>query len=372
MNRPICGSISLILLVIGFVWCVPMATPEEKSGSLAWKNDWENILASAKNEKQLLIFCGGGGAQELVTAFMNKFGIKVEVLVGRTGELTQKLLQERRAGIKTIDLYISGEVPDASVFATGAFTPIKPLLILPEVIDKGAYFDDTIPFADKEEQYTIVIGPYVSMNLAINSDAIKAEEINGYGDLLDSKWKGKISINDPTKQGQGLRWFDMTSRVLMNLDFHRKLVRQEPVLTTDKRLQVEWLARGKYPIAVASSVPSYASFKKAGAPINWVLPKEGLYLASVGSGMVSFMRDAPHPNASKLFVNWLLSKEGLTIWSKENLCQSARKDVPTDFLDQDTLRNPAVKYHIAYREDVVLRQDEDLRLVQEIYGPLLK
>jgi len=52
-------------------------------------------------------------------AFKRKYGINIEFVVGRYGELTQKILSERAAGLKLGDFYMEGEVPDSSLFDTG-------------------------------------------------------------------------------------------------------------------------------------------------------------------------------------------------------------------------------------------------------------
>jgi ABC-type Fe3+ transport system substrate-binding protein len=56
--------------------------------------------------------------------------------------------------------------------------------------------------------------------------------------------------------------------------------------------------------------------------------KEGYYAAS-GSGNVVLLKNAPHPNATKVFVNWLLSKQGQTAITKALGQPTRRFDVDT-------------------------------------------
>jgi ABC-type Fe3+ transport system substrate-binding protein len=56
--------------------------------------------------------------------------------------------------------------------------------------------------------------------------------------------------------------------------------------------------------------------------------KEGYY-AGTGSGNLAMLRNAPHPNAAKVFVNWLLSKEGQTAVTKALGQPTRRFDVDT-------------------------------------------
>ncbi len=353
----------------------PTKPPTQAPAKPSWQEEWDKTVAEAKKEGKLVIACTGGAEVKaaLDKAFREKFGIDVEWLVGRGSEITSKIFAERQAGLFLSDLYLAGATtPIAVLKPAGALAPIKPLLVLPEVLDTKAYFDDGIPYVDKEGTYIICNGPYVAMTLAVNSDLVKPGEIKGYADLLDPKWKDKIAFSDPTIAGAASRCFLMTANMIMNTDYHRQLAKQGPLLTRDVRQQVEWVARGKYPIALAPYVDAIADMQKAGAPIKWISPVEGVYLSSGASGSLSYFSQAPHPNAAKVFVNWFMTKEGLTIWSQSSLTQSARKDVPTDFLYPEGIRDPKVKYFNSNTEEVLLKEEDAYKLAREIYGSLLK
>jgi len=220
------------------------------------------------------------------------------------------------------DLYM-GATPLVTVLKpAGALAPIRPLLLLPEVADKDAYFDNKFPFPDREEMYVLLFGPAVANTIAINANLVKPAEIKGYYDLRNPKWKGKVVMYDPTVTGTARNWFQATA-LAIGLDYHRRPVKQDPMITRDKSLPIEWLSRGKYPIALASSKEIFAEFQKVGAPIQWVPPVEGTYLSATGS--LVYLGKAPHPNASKVFVNWLMTKEGLIMWSKTTLMSTSRK-----------------------------------------------
>lgn len=164
----------------------------------------------------------------------------------------------------------------------------------------------------------------------------------------------------------------MTAAFIMDLDFHRQLAKQDLIITRDPRAHVEWVARGKYPIVMAPHVDAVADFQKAGAPLKWISPKEGAYLSAGASGTLSYFDRAPHPNAAKIFVNWFMTREGLTVFSKAVLTQSARRDVPTDFLYPEGIRDPAVKYFDSNTEEALEKQLAMVKIALEIYGPLLK
>ena len=69
-----------------------------------------------------------------------------------------------------------------------------------------------------------------------------------------------------------------------------------------------------------------------GAPLAWVVPKEGLAWTPSSIGLVN---GGPNPNAAKLFQNWMHSREGQQIVTDFARQYSAHKQVvekPTEEL----------------------------------------
>jgi ABC-type Fe3+ transport system substrate-binding protein len=61
------------------------------------------------------------------------------------------------------------------------------------------------------------------------------------------------------------------------------------------------------------------------------VPKEGLYVAG-GSGHLVVLKNAPHPNATKLFVNWFLSREVQEVYTRAMHQPTRRLDVDSKWL----------------------------------------
>ncbi len=349
--------------------------PTESPIKLPWQAEWDKTVAAAKNDGNLVVYTVGGTEMRdaLGKAFKERFGINIEFITGRGGELAEKVISGRRAGIFWGDLWMgASNTLVTPMKPAGVLAPIKPLLLLPEVLDDKAYFDGQIPFVDRGGSHIIWQGQNVALTLAVNSDLVKPGEIKGYADLLQPKWKGQISFSDPTTGGAAGQWFLVTTNGILTIDFHRQLVRQEPIITRDVRQQVEWVARGKYAVVLAPYIEIVADLQKAGAPLKWISPIEGSYLDAGNTGSLAYLADAPHPNAAKAFVNWFMTREGLTIWSQASLTQTARKDVPTDFLNPELLRDPKAKYFNSQDEELMLKGSEARKLATEIYSPLLK
>ena len=139
----------------------------------------------------------------------------------------------------------------------------------------------------------------------------------------------------------------------------------------DRRLGVEWVARGKYPVGIALKPEIVIDFIRAGAPIKFLEMAEGNYLTA-GGGCVSMLNRAAHPNAAKLFVNWILGKEGGRIYCESYGSQSARNDIPTDFLPPEMVRKPGVKYFLNLGEEIALKEREFSKQTKEMYKPLMQ
>src|SRR5260370_37373285 len=81
--------------------------------------------------------------------------------------------------------------------------PLKPLLILPEVVDGLHWKIGKLWFADPEQQYVLRIFNTVNRAFTINTREGWPEELRVGRDLLEPKWKGRMSFMDPTVSGRG-------------------------------------------------------------------------------------------------------------------------------------------------------------------------
>lgn len=338
-----------------------------------WELKWDNILKAAKKEGRVVIYTGAGSELRtgLTKAFQSTYkDIDLEFFAGRGPEITQKLLSEHRAGLFLADVYISGATTSLSQLKpAGALVPLEPYLILPEVIDPKAWFEGELPFVDKDKINLAFIA-FPSPSVTINTRLVKEAEMKSYRDLLDPKWKGKIVMDDPTSAGPGLKWFGVTGKRILDYDYMRQLVRQEPVIMRDARLPVEWVAQGKYSLGIALWSPIITEFQRAGTPLKQILMMEGSYISS-SIGTLAIIKGTPHKNATHLFVNWLLSKEGQLAWSKADRRQSARVDIPIDHLDREQTRQPGTKYVSGDDEELLLEQPKQADLAKEIFKGLL-
>lgn len=343
---------------------------------LSWQQEWDGLSAKSKKEGQLVIFTSMEedviGA--IASAFQNKFNIKVETQAGRGPEILPKILAQRKANLYLVDLYIGGTDPILFTLKPAeALTPIKPYLFLPEVLNPELWYGKALPWVDNEKQWILQTkGGPEGGDMVINTNLVREGELTSYQDFLQPNWKGKMNLTDPTVAGRGRRWFGTTLYYKnLDLDYMRALAKQEPFLTRDKRLQIEWVAKGKHLVSLLNAPSVYYDFRDAGASIKEIYLKESKVMLGGGSSGLSAIGNPLHPNAARLFVNWYLSKEGQTAFTKAYMYQSFREDVATEHLLSAKIRKPGSKYEVE-SEDFLRNISQYDKLASEIFGPLIK
>jgi iron(III) transport system substrate-binding protein len=297
------------------------------------QSEWERTVAAAKREGSVVVSIPTSAElrQQMEAAFHKRFeGIKLELVATRGSAGITRIVEEKRAGLHYFDLHIGG----TSSIVTGLLRaeilePVLPWMVLPEVRDPKNWWAGHV-WADNAQRFIYVFLGYMTETIWYNSDLAKPEEVTSYDDLLQPKWKGKMVILDPRTQGSGESMWAFLWRI-KGEGYLRKLAGQEMIVGRNLRQLAETVARGKASLSIGVSYYSYQPFIKAGLPIKTLpVPKEGIY-ASSGSGNLAILRNAPHPNATKVFVNWLLSKEGQTIFTKAMGQPTRRFDVDTQW-----------------------------------------
>ncbi|MBI4333191.1 MAG: extracellular solute-binding protein [Chloroflexi bacterium] len=337
---------------------------------------WDKTVAEGKKEGSVLMYTSAGpeARKELSNAFKEKFGINLEWVAGTGPEVVKKLLSERQAGLFLADGVITGATTMLNTLKPeNIFEPLDQMLVLPEVTDPKVWRGERMPFMDKDHQVISFIAGYRTY-IAVNTDTVKEGEIKSYTDLLDPRWKGKLALDDPTMAGPGSQWLTILLTRVWDVDkgkeFIRNLVKQEPAISRNWRLQVEWVARARYPVGLATMREPTAEFIASGAPLKWVRVAEGGDL-SPGTGNIALVKRAANPRAATVFLNWLLTHEGQTALVRGFGSPSARMDVSTAGLDPFTVALPGEKVFWV-DESFYLSRPQVIEMAKELFAPLLK
>lgn len=383
-------SAFILVLVFLSIACGPKAplvpiettraleTQVAKPSKEGWQKKWEETLAEARKEGEVIIYSGVSSEVRAVWTehFKDKYGIAIDYVATRGAAMLERILSERRANVTLADLYIGGSAGMYTRLKSAeAIEPFEKELFLPEVIGPSSWFNGRLPWQDAEHTiFSFQLSPFYP--LIANTNLVRKGEIQSFRDLLNPKWKEKIILNDPTVPGAGQQWFQIYGIMgagNLGLDYMKDLVKQKPLLIRNSRLMAEWLAKGKYPLAIALVWSNVYRYAIAGAPVAINDLKEPVYLSASGS-QVAFSINRPHPAAAKLFANWLLSKEGQLLTAKASEIQSAREDLDYKGAGAELMsyRREEVKYIFMERREGREKRKRTDELAKEIFGPLLK
>ena len=253
--------------------------------------------------------------------------IVVEFSAGAGRNFAPRIKQERELGKKLWDLRCGGAETALEAKRNGFLAPIRPLL-LPEIAD-GSKWTGGIDgmFSDKEKKYVLGYILYIEPSAHVNRDFVKESDLKSSEQLLDPKFRGKIVILTPTG---GVSQKALAHMAFMyGKNFIRDILsKQDVIVTDDSRQLAEWLVRGRYPIAIGTDTTYLIPFQKQGLGKNVVGLEDKIIRLTTGSGTISLLEGAPHPNAAKLYINWLLSQKTQTMLAKNTEHNSSRTDVP--------------------------------------------
>lgn len=293
--------------------------------------EWEKIVDAAKREGQVVVSIPTSAElrKELDAGFRKAYpGIELELNAARGSANINKIVKEQSAGVHSIDLHVGGTTSIITgLLARNLLEPVLPWVYLPEVKEAKNWWGGHI-WADNAKRFIYSFTAYMTETIWYNTSLVQPEQIISWDSLLDPKWKGKIVILDPRTPGSGESTWAFLLRI-KGEEFLDKLAAQEMTVGRNLRQLAEQVARGKSMISIGVSYYTYLPFIKAGLPVKAISNiKEGYY-AATGSGNLAIIKNAPHPNASKVFVNWLLSKEGQSTFSKALGQPTRRFDVDT-------------------------------------------
>jgi iron(III) transport system substrate-binding protein len=324
-------AVKIILTVMIAAFLSPAHDPVFGQALQGKSADWEKITAAANKEGKVVVSVPTSAElrKQFEAAFAAKFpGIQLELNVARGGTNINKIVEEQSAGVHSIDLHIGGTTSIITgLLGQNLLEPLAPAMVLPEVKEAKNWWGGHI-WTDLAKTYVYSFTAYITETAWYNSNLVKPEEIASYDDLLNPKWKGKIAILDPRTPGSG----ESTWAFLWKLkgeQFLTRLAAQDMLVGRNLRQLAEAVARGKSALSIGVSYYTYVPFVKSGLPVKPITSiKEGFY-ASSGSGNLALIKDAPHPNASAVFINWLLSKDGQTVFTKALGQPTRRLDVDT-------------------------------------------
>ena len=306
-------------------------------------DEWKRLIEAAKKEGKVV--AGGPPTavlrKQFEETFESRFGIELELLSAPGPQNAQRAIAEFKAGVRHFDVLHGGSGTLEPLRNENMLAPFMDHLVLSEVRDPkqwwgGHMWEDNV----KTNRFIYSFSADFSVPPFYNSDLVKPGEVNSYDDLLQPKWKGKIGMFEPRvpSAGQGLWGYLMRAK---GKEFLQKLAEQNLYIHRDGQQIAVGLAKGNLAVALALAQRFVDPYIKGGLPIKVLTSvKEGMG-GSNGFGTVAVMANAPHPNATKVYINWLLGKEGQDLYGRALTQGSRRFDVDTKWLAR--YNTPAAK-----------------------------
>jgi len=334
------------------------------------QSEWESTLAAAKKEGKVAVITDVTAAirDALTLPFQEKYGIPVELFGALGREVPPRIAAERKAGHYLWDVFVHGTTTGLeSMIPMGAFDPLEPALILPDVKDAKTWRGG-IEFLDPNKML-LTMTPFQRGTIFYNPKLVNGKEFKSHKDLLDPKWKGKLILDDPRRAGPGQATFTFFYlHPDLGPDFIRALGKQQITIMKDFAQEVDAIGQGRYPVLIGTADFVVIARAKQGVPITIVDPrqlKEGTDVSPANGALALFNR-APHPNAAKIYINWLLSKEGQTVFARASGYVSGRLDVPSDHTE--SWRVPQAGAIKTYNRAAMQVKDKLMPLLTEIFG----
>ena len=302
-----------------------------------WKQDWDKTVAAAEKEGEVAIYGQSrAGVGKAILAFKDVYPkIKINFIGGSGSDLAKKIMAEKRADKHLVDLSIGGGGTMVLVYhKAGLLQALPPQLILPEVVDQTKWWSKKHLYSDPERQHVFMAQGDAGSGIgAINTNFIKAGEIDSWWDLLASKYRGKFVMTDPDSAGNIGNWrFIYYSPDLGPKFITRLFTETQVVFAGNEHQMMDWLGAGKYSMHVLAKFENTENARSQGLPVRQIFSeKEGDTISS-GSGHIITFKNAPHPNATKVYLNWFLSRDGQLAWQKLTGRNSFRTDISKDMI----------------------------------------
>jgi iron(III) transport system substrate-binding protein len=212
-----------------------------------------------------------------------------------TGRVLARVEGEIKAGALSFDaLHVASLAPFLAMSRQGLLADyVSPELAAypPEAHDRGQWATARI----------------VGVIMAYNRNTLPAALVpKSWTDLLRPEFKGRKLIIQDAAAGTCFNQMYMLGQTL-GQDFLKRLGLQRPIVVATTAQLIDMLVRGE--AMVGATVDHYRAFEPepVRAGIVGVYPTEGMPLAVAP---IAIFRNAPHPNAARLFEDFLLSEDG--------------------------------------------------------------
>ena len=298
-------TIRCLLALLGAA--LTIAAAPVRSQMPAWE---QQLYDAAKKEKQFTVYTAHYDTEtiaDLCMAFDKKYpGVKCNFVRTTAQVAFQRFQQDLQAKLAVVSVFSSTDVshyPDLKK---------RGLLMTYQPHNLAKMVDSLKQYNDKDNNYWVTAAALVV--IAYNNSLVAEKDApKKWTDLLDPKWKDKVSIGHPAFSGYVGTWV-VLMRKLYGWDYFEKLEKNKPQIGRSINDTVTMLNAKERWVAAGPEATTLLSRDK-GNPLSVIYPTDGTLLMVSPTGIP---KNAPAPNAAKLFVEFLLDKEAAEVQVKNH------------------------------------------------------
>jgi len=235
-------------------------------------------------------------AERVARDFQAKYGIKVQVERTGSERVFQRIGQEYGSNLHVVDVVNDSDAANFLVWKKSGWLASVPL----EELDR--YW----PAEFRDRDWTYATWRATLSPIAYNASLVKpADAPKTWANLLAPQWKGKMVKAHPAYSGSEMT-ADYELIKAFGWNYMQKLGAQSVMQVQSSTEPPKVLGRGEQAIMAGGNEYVVFQMQAQGSPLALVYPPEG---TPFETSPLAVLKDAPHPNAARLFYAYLYSKE---------------------------------------------------------------
>jgi iron(III) transport system substrate-binding protein len=255
----------------------------------------QDLIGKAQEEKKFVLYHSTGieDTQQILNLFRKRYPfLQLENHRLSSQKLFQRIVSEVRAGRNFADAYIISGAETWLLKDMGLLSPYtspERSRIRPSLVDRQGYWTGIL--------WNLGV-------LGYNTHMVAADSVpKRWEDLLQPRWKGLIGL-----EAEDATWYVFILKLMGNQKgkaFMTQLARQQPQVRSGYNLVAALLVAGEFALVPTARVHRVEQAKLDGAPVDWTAIEP---LTPEPPVCVSLPKNAPRPNAGKLFIDFVLSR----------------------------------------------------------------
>lgn len=260
----------------------------------------QDVVAGARREGRVVVYgtMATDNFDVVARIFRGRYGVEAEYWRAAPDRLLDRVLSEVRTRRVLFDVVIGPSY---------ALRFLKKQGVLAKY-ESPSY--ELFPRTSRDPE-GLLSPPYrvTPVGIVFNTRLVPREQApKSYLDLTDPRWQGRIGMADPTFSIFSATWLVNLRRYLgpQWQGFVERLAQNVGALEESTLTVVSKVGAGEQPVGISHLNFMYLLLKQ-GAPLDYVRTDPVLadgQLAAVG-------REAPHPNAARLFIETLMSRASM-------------------------------------------------------------